>query len=217
MFNPSDLGKYSDMVPKDLLDNLRWRERLLKDTMNDPLAQQQLVQMCEIDPFFFIGSFLWTYNPKNLPETPAEFPFISYDFQENAMRKLFEAMGHRNIAMEKSRDMGASWICLLVFLYYWQFQRGFTFLVASRTERFVDFGNNPDSLFWKLRFAIANQPGWLRPLWDTRKLNITNLENKNTIDGDSTTENLARGGRRTAVLLDEAAAIPFRTQIWFAA
>lgn len=151
----------------------------------------------------------WTYNPTNLPKIPAPVPFITYPCQDDALADLLKAIGNYNIAVEKSREMGASWVCLTAYEYLWHFYSYYSFLVASRKEMYVDDGDNPDCLFWKLRFALKALPGWLRPMFTYVKLKLTNHDTNSTIDGDSTTGDLARGGRRTSAMLDEAAAIAF--------
>jgi len=158
--------------------------------------------MCSRDILFWVNSFIWTYDPKKFPDNPF-IPFITYPYQDDAIVKLNHAVGRHDVTVEKSRDMGASWICLMVFLWRFQFRPGQTFLVSSRKEALVDKKGDPDCLFWKLDKALGLQPRWLRPAVDRAKLQITNLENGSTIGGESTTENLATGGRRTAVMLDE--------------
>ena len=99
--------------------------------------------------------------------------------------------------------MGASWIVLLVLLWFWQFHKDNSFLLGSRVEDLVDKRGNPKSLFWKLDYALKHQPNFLVPPKNRTSLNLENLSENSVINGESTTGEFARGDRRTAVMLDE--------------
>ncbi len=79
-------------------------------------------------------------------------------------------------------------------------------LLVSRNEDYVDKPGNSKSLFWKIDFIHKYLPGWLQPKQTRTKLRLTNEDNGSTIDGESTTGDVARGDRRTAIGLDEFAA-----------
>lgn len=135
-------------------------------------------------------------------------PFITWDYQNEAFERMQKAMddGH-DVVIEKSRDMGASWMMLTLFQWRWQFYPLQSFLMMSRKEDYVDSTGNPDSLFWKLDFLLEYQPSWLRPVFTRNQMMLVNVENKSVISGETTNQNAGRGGRRTAILIDEAAAI----------
>lgn len=115
--------------------------------------------------------------------------------------------------IDKSRDMGASWLCLAAMLWFWLFVEDTPLLAASRKEQYVDEKGNPDTLFWKVRYLIARQPGFLIPPVDDRILHLGNRQNGSSFDGESTNADLGRGGRRKAILLDEFAAVENGTEI----
>ena len=126
--------------------------------------------------------------------------------------ELIKAIGSHDILVEKSRDMGASWLCILAFFWCWLYKDRQSFLFGSRVEAYVDDGANPKALFWKFDFLLNNLPPWLRPAGyreslHRRKLHIENPENASVVDGESTNQNFARGDRRTAIVLDEFAAV----------
>lgn len=139
----------------------------------------------------------------------AEVPMITWPVQDAAAAQLIEAVrtGGEDVVIDKSRDMGASWLCLLVFLWFWLFHPNHAFLIVSRKEDLVDKRGDPDSMFWKLRFVIARLPEWMIPAHTDTHMHLRNNDNGSVIDGESTNENLGRGGRRRAILVDEAAAI----------
>ena len=198
------------LVPKDLEGNLRWRKAILERVNRDPEFAEVIWQACERDPLFYINTFVWTYDPRRKPHT--KIPMITYGYQDEAILELIAAIGDHDICVEKSRDMGASWICLIVFEWLWHFRPLQSFLMVSRTESYVDEPGNPKSLFWKVDFIHQNLPLWLMPKGYDRtkhrkKLHLRNPANGSVIDGESTTGDVARGDRRTAILLDEFAAV----------
>lgn len=204
-------------VPKGFDANLRWRQATMDAAAADESVQAQLRQVCSVSPLFWINAFVWTYRQKmTLPDgserpvqgAAAVYPMITWLVQDEAIAELIDAIenGH-DIDIEKSRDMGASWVILLVFHWYWQFRSNVTFLEASRKEELVYDKNNMDALMQKHLFVLDYQPGWLRPKYRDTFLHLENLENGSAILGESTNGDVGRGGRKTAIMVDEAAAI----------
>jgi len=196
-------------VPKTLEQNLEFRRQIIIEGSKSRDNARQIWCACARDPLFFINTFAWAYDPR---QAATVVPFITWDFQDWAICRLNQSIEQgRDILIEKSRDMGASWICLLTFLWRWHFRDMQSFMVLSRKEDLVDKTGDPDCLFWKLDFIIKNEPKWMLPSFDAEtdrnKLMIVNSETGSTITGDSTTGDVARGGRKTAILLDEFASV----------
>lgn len=205
---------YAHLVPKGYVENLRFRKALVEAGSRDLQVAQDIWVACARDPLFYINTFVWTYNPKK--KHGETLPFITYPYQEDMIREIVAAIEDgEDFVMEKSRDMGASWICMLVFEWYWHFHGGKQFLCVSSKEDLVDKSNNKNSLFWKVDFVLRSdhQPGWLRPSYDHYKLMFVNYDNGSTITGESTNSNAGRGGRSTAILLDEFAAVEEDTKV----
>ena len=200
---------YSSSIPRTMKDNLLWRQATMERALVDPSAIEFIKQACADDPLFFVNGFVWTYDPRR---TPSKMPMILYPFQERGLLELIEAIGVRDILISKSRDTGASWLCIIALEWPWLFRELQSFLFVSRVEEYVDKPGNPKALFWKFDFVLNNLPSWLRPKgYSTEtcrsKMHVVNPENGSVIDGESTTGNVARGDRRTAILLDEFAAV----------
>jgi hypothetical protein len=180
---------------------------MIREAAGSRLARDYLRDACRDDALFYINSFAWTYNPR-LREDKV-LPFITYPFQDHAIREIESAIdAPRDIVIYKSRDTGASWICLTVFEHRWHFLRDQTFLCLSRNEAAVDKANNEDSLFPKIDRIHKRLPVWMMPDgWNARKhrneLVFYNPEMDSTINGCATVGDAAVGGRRTAILLDE--------------
>lgn len=168
-------------------------------------AAAHLIEACEQDILFFFNFALWTYDPRRR-DAPL-IPFITWEFQDRAILTLSDACGDHDVLIEKSRDMGASWILLGVFFWRWMFYPGQAFLLGSRKEEYVDKRGDPKSLFWKLDFMLSHLPVWMAPTYERTSLHLANLDNGSTIDGESTNKDFARGGRFTAIGLDEFAAV----------
>lgn len=206
---PSLATPYYRHVPKELGANLRFRREVRQIAKQGGRgAQRQFWMMCARDPLFYINTFVWTYDPRRVgtSEHPAS-PFITWDYQDDVLADLFAALGDHDVHIEKSRDMGASWLCLLVFEHQWHFRPLRSFLLVSWKEALVDERGDPDSLFSKLDYIHEHLPGWMLPNFTRKSLNLVNLDTSSTIDGESTTGNVGRGGRRTAIMLDEFAAV----------
>ena len=193
-------------VPREFHANRRWRMNALHDGAKVPGAARAMREECAKDILFWVNTFCWTSNPR-LTDNPVV-PFTTYPFQDAAMVRLVEDIRKgRDVVIEKSRDMGASWVNLAVFAWLFQFHPSLNFLTVSRNESYVDAPNNPKSLFWKIDFLLKRQPAWLRPRAVKRtSMHVGNLDNGSVIDGESTTGEVGRGDRRTAILMDEFAA-----------
>ncbi len=200
------------LVPKGLEANLRFRRALIEDAARDDAAAAQLRTMCAQDVLFYVNAFCWTYDPRSPIQVT---PFLTYGFQDAAMLSLVDAVEvGQDVAMPKSRDMGASWMGLTVFEWLWHFRRNLSFLLVSRNEDYVDKRGDPKALFWKIDFLHQHQPRWLLPrdrwLGDKdpgrKTLHLRNADTESVIDGESTTGDAGRGDRRTAMFIDEHAA-----------
>jgi len=191
-------------------ENLRFRERVLRAGYNSPVAAYELWLACKRDPFFWINTFVWTYNPKMIPRSTTR-PMITYDFQDQALWEMFGAvLNQHDIHIEKSREMTATWNLLICFLWFAQFHKGLSFRLVSRNADLVDSTEDPDALFCKLDFVLQHQPSWLvhEGQYNRTYMHLHFFETRSTIDGNTTTADAARGGRCTAMGLDEFAAVP---------
>jgi hypothetical protein len=188
--------------------NLLFRKKVLKLALEKEDYALQLWIMCSRDLLFFINTFVFTYDPRRIPKI-TELPFITYDFQDVAFDDILLAITNKYDQLtEKSRDMGASWMYLMVFLWYFTFVSFSAFRLLSRNEDLVDKDEDPDCLFWKVLFALKRLPHFLQPEYNYVHLHIKNLDNEATVDGCTTTSDAARGGRCTAMFPDEFAAVP---------
>src|SRR5262249_51188191 len=86
------------------------------------------------------------------PRKPAgkrDLPFVTWDYQDEALLTLHANLGIKDVGIEKARDMGASWMCLLLLLHAWQYQPASSFMIVSRNETFVDAPGDSDCLAFR--------------------------------------------------------------------
>lgn len=202
-------------IPKEIAANARLRRRLLWDGAHVPGAAREIRKACADDILFWINLFGWTYDPR---KEQSVVPFLTYGYQDEAIRELEDGIRYgRDIAIEKSRDMGASWLNVVVPVHQFLFSETCkNFLMVSRNESYVDEQGNPKALFWKMDFLLKYTPRWMKPRSVVRKsMHLENGDTGSVISGESTTGEVGRGDRRTAILLDEFAA--FETKSGYAA
>lgn len=188
-------------------------------------ARAYIWQLCARpdNPFeglkFFVNNFGWTFDPRPEHE-PFHLPFITFEYQDTALAWFIDHIDNgRDGLVEKSRDMGMSWLIFVWGpLWYWLFRDGASFLLGSYKEDLVD-DRTPDSLFGKLDYALNSLPKWMQPARfniekHRTKLRLTNPANGNIITGDSMNPQFGRGSRKTAVLFDELGFWEYAKDAW---
>jgi hypothetical protein len=208
-------------VPKQLRSNIRFRREMERYGRQGPSYANEVACACSRDILFWANTFLWLYEarPGEGAGGGSMVPFITWPFQDETFEALESCYGKRDVHIEKSRDMGATWMSLTFALWKWQFHRWQSILLVSRNESLVDSRDNPDALFPKLRMLLRWQPKWLVPTLskqDDAQLHLFNPETDSVIDGASTTSNTGVGGRRTMMFLDEFALVEDAAQMFSA-
>ncbi len=199
MLSESELYK---AVPKDPEGNRRHRRNVLEACKNNPAMQQRMRQACKRDILFYISTFVWKYNTQPFDNEIG--PFIPWPVQEKAIKKILWCIENRkDLRMAKSREMGASWMCLIVMDWLYQFHGNKKFLMISRNKEAVDAVDDSDSLFWKIDFIHARLPSWLRPDERRKRYAFKKVGDEAGITGQASTECSGAGGRAAAVFVDE--------------
>lgn len=162
------------------------------------------------DPVFFVNEFVWTYDPR---EANPFLPFDLYPKQDETLVWLLD-LYDRGVdgVLEKSRDMGATWLTAAFAVWLWLFRDGAAIGFGSRKLELVDKIGDPKSIFDKIRTIIRNLPPWLlqarAPGFDHKVhdnfCKIINPHTKSTITGEGGDE-IGRGGRTSIYFVDEAA------------
>lgn len=203
-------------VPKDWLENLAFRKFVLQKAEADRRLRAALREACKQDVVLWINTFVWQYNPNSIGKGSPELgPFLTWEFQDKLFHKILDCVrSRRNLVIEKSREMGASWGCVLAFLWSFLFEDHKKYIMVSRNEDAVDKPDDPDSLFWKIDFILEHLPTWMTVGVKRQKLSLYSLRTKSSITGQSTTGKIGVGGRATAMFLDEFALVREAREIW---
>lgn len=185
---------------------LKTRLTLWQRASTDAAFCARVLAQCERSIEFWIDYFCWTFDPRS--ERPIQ-PFVLHPFQRDTVAQLQYHIEHgHDLLIEKSRDMGISWLMLLTFQYYWLFKAGSQFLLGSRKQDYVDQKGDLSTLFEKLRFNLSRLPQWMLPIgFDPKKhdtlMRLQNPSLNNVIVGESSNAQFGRGGRYKAILFDE--------------
>jgi len=199
-------GKWHEQVPRELRANLRFRRKLNRLCLESAAHRRAVIAACEQDCLFWINAFVWQFNPNAIGAGSLETgPFLTWPFQDRAVRKVLDCIERRrDLVIEKSREMGASWLCLLIMDWLFLFHPWKKFLAISRNEHAVDRPGDPDCLFWKLDYVHDRLPSWMnKPRVERRKMGFSNPTNGSTITGQASTGKAGVGGRATAMFIDE--------------
>lgn len=209
-------GQWHLRVPKETRDNVRFRLWVLRYCRKHPEARKGVIEMCRRDILFWINTFVWQFNPNALGDdrhtwSKSVGPFVTADYQDDVVRTLIECVRERkDVVIEKSREMGASWLCLIVIFWYFLFHDDQQFICISRNEKAVD-DVSKNSLFSKLDYILKRMPEWMADRGEgkivRRQMSFINEANGSEIVGDATTKKATVGGRATAILIDEYAKI----------
>lgn len=162
-------------------------------------------------PVDFINDWGMTFDPRAVEiGQEAVMPFLLFPKQAEFINWLHDLWKSRKDGLaEKSRDMGASWLCVAFAVWMWLFHEGTVIGFGSRKEEYVDDLNDPKSLFWKARQFIGLLPTEFRPEgWDPKKhapfMALKNPQNGSAIVGESG-DNIGRGNRTSIYFKDESA------------
>ena len=208
---------YKALYPKEASGNYHYRAELLSNAQKDKNFEAAIRDMCRKDCLFWLNSFGWVYEPRKEQYTKLGYDsphllFLTWDYQDDFVRWLVRKItAGEDGVLEKSRDMGASWLVLAVYLWFWLFGgAGNDFIVGSRKEEFVDKSGVMDALFPKIRYMLYRQPEYLLPLGFKKRLHDTfmrliNPETGSYIKGEANNKNFGTGGRYKSALLDEFA------------
>lgn len=189
---------------------LSWRVERLLALQDDLVAQAMEIELCRRDKFRFF-TWCWTYDPRLVPK-PAHVPFDLFVRQRDMVDWFDKRIELKEDGLlEKSRDVGFTWVAGGCAFHKWRFVPGFKTTFGSRKAELVDKIGDPDSIFEKIRLLYRSLPPWLlpegfRPFIHDRHMLLLNPRNGNTIRGEAGDE-MGRGGRSTVYIVDEAAFI----------
>ena len=190
-----------------LSESIKRRLALARSVKESPRAQAVAQLVCSRDVVTWVNDWVWTSDPRGMPST---IPFDLFPKQEEFLRWMDEreAMEEDGV-VEKSRDMGVTWLTVAWMVHRWLYRDGFTGSFGSRKMEYVDKLGDPKCIFEKIRFVINNLPAWMLPEgFDPRKHDknsvLINPENGSTLTGEGG-DSIGRGGRSSVYVIDESA------------
>lgn len=194
---------YYRRVPKGREANLRYRREVLQACAESEEVRREWWIACSRDPLLYINTFLWIHEPRSHKNEP----WITYDYQDDLIIDLVNAIGARDKYVDKARDMGATWCATVAFEWYWHFRGDASFLFLSWKADLVDKKGSKATIFFKFDFLHSPKfvPAWLIPNIHDKYLHRRNLDNDSVADGEGTSEGSGVANRCTAVWFDEFA------------
>jgi len=198
---------------------LEERIKILDKASEDIEFQALLKERARRDIKFFVNMFCWTYDPRNEVKK-RNIPFILYDYQEELLDWLEERLKKLEDGLiEKSRDMGVTWVGMVWILWHWLFEDSFSAHIGSRKQEYVDKTGDINTLFERLRYLLRYLPDFLKPVgfwWQKHSnfMRLVNPERNSIITGESTNDNFGRQARATVCWLDEFASWEHSEAAW---
>ena len=187
------------------------RKQRLERLRAEPSLIPAIKEKYKDDPVSFITDWGVTFDPRNAEVgLPTTMPFLLFPKQAEYINWLRDRwLGREDGLVEKSRDMGVSWLCIAFACWMFLHHPGTVAGFGSRKEEYVDDLSDPKSLFWKARQFINLLPKEFRPEgWNPKKhapyMTLMNPENGATIVGESG-DNIGRGNRTSIYFKDESA------------
>ncbi len=206
------------IVPMREEENILYREKLLYKAANDTVMQKDLLAACKQSPLLWINSFCWTLweqevdpiTHRSVPARAALHPFLTYERQDEMIEFLTARFNAGEDALiDKSRQMGASWLCVLFLHHLWLFRPNTQIRELSRVEDLVDSPISK-SLMFKHDMVNCFLPEWMVPPGvlvrgreNRTSMRIHNALNGSTIAGESTNRSALSGDQCAVLLLDE--------------
>jgi len=162
--------------------------------------------------FYWLDNYAYVDNPKDPDPSRRRLPLKLWPRQLQLAEFLHEGFrSGRKRLVNKSREVGATWLAAHIIYWLWWTEPDFSALILSAKEKLVD-DRTPKSVFGKLRFILDCQPAFLRPRVGDFHMRLQNLDNSSVVLGDSTSSNVGRSTRHSIVLADEWAHVPRANQ-----
>lgn len=199
-----------DFKNPDYTEIFDWRVERLKRIIADPQVLFDLNLFYKTNPVQFITDWGVTSDPRNIERgLPAVIPFILFPRQEELAFWVLERWRTQTYGgIEKSRDMGVTWLMMALFCAICLFNEGVTIGIGSRKEEYIDRIGDPKCLFYKLRQFMRLLPPQFRRGWNPKKhspyMRLLIPDMDSSIIGEAG-DNVGRGARTSIFGVDEAA------------
>lgn len=192
----------------------QWRAKKLRELRAKPEILAEFKAYYRTRPVQFINHWCVTFDPRNAMSDDANItttmPFVLFPKQVELVEFLYALVLEQAPGLvEKSRDVGATWVGVAFSIWLWLFWPGAAVGWGSRKRELVDQLGDPKSIFEKIRQTINWLPREFLPAgFDARRhmtsMRLINPENGASIIGEIGDE-IGRGGRTLIYFKDESA------------
>lgn len=206
MFSPG--GHWVDYAAKATSPegNKKHRANALRVSTSKQVQDAQR-EMCKEDILYFINTFVRQYDPTQSDPLLREGPFITWPFQERAIRLVLDCLeAQKPMVIPKSRKMGATWLILIIMVWLILFHDWFQCLCISKSALAVD-DETGNSLFSKVKHILDNLPTWMVGESFRKRMFIGINRTHSELAGEASSKRSGVGGRGGFVMVDEAAEI----------
>lgn len=195
-----------DFINPDYTKVFKHRAEMLKKIRENPEILPKLRAFYRMNPAQFIIDWGCTADPRNVERgLPAVIPFMLFPRQEEWVSWCIERWRNQEIGLvEKSRDMGLSWLTIGLAVTLCIFNRDMVIGFGSRKEEYVDKIGSPKSLFHKARQFVSLLPPEFRGSVDAPHMRVLFGDTGSGMVGESG-DGIGRGDRASIYFVDEAA------------
>lgn len=198
-----------DVMPREVERTVAEAKRRLSLLLqiNTRERIEEEIARCRESIHYWLDNYAVTCDPRH-PLFLLQ-PFLLYDFQ----RELTDFLHHHifevssSCLVEKSRAVGATWLGVCMFGYEFLFSPvPVQVLALSRTGAETDTLGDASTLFEKWRVLFRSLPRWMVPKdLEMPHLRVVRHDTGAFIVGAASSRSVRRGGRFSAVWLDEFA------------
>jgi len=195
--------------PVDTVSVYAWRQAQVKQLRENPSLAFGAIHYYRTHPVEFINHWCDTYDPRRSGHGQSKIPLVMFQRQQELVEFLLACVNNEQPGLiEKSRDMGATWVCSAFSVWLWLFMPGAAVGWGSRKELLIDKLGDPDSIFEKMRMIISGIPEFFLPDGFSANehmlyMRMINPANGATITGEAG-DNIGRGGRKLMYFKDES-------------
>lgn len=203
-------GPAFDWKSPDYIEVFNQRIRALQRIREDPACLPDLKAYYRDHPADFISDWGCTFDPRNVERgLPATVPFVLFPKQREWIEWVVAHWRDQKPGLvEKSRDMGMSWLTIAFACTMCLFNDGLSIGFGSRKEEYVDRIDSPKSLFYKARMFMRMLPpefrGNFNPRDDAPFMRLSFRDTGSNISGEAG-DAIGRGDRAAIYFVDEAA------------
>jgi len=198
-----------DLVPKDPIENIKWRIRCRERALVDKRFRDGLWQACMDDVLFFCAFALWVHEPRAQIKQK---PMVPWPHQEPVILAMDDAITEAmttqrptSLTLKKSRAQGGTYVYLAVTIRRALKESGFTVGLVTRNESLVDSRVDDSAVMFKVAWMLDLLPVWMLPKGYERNTteHVIRLPNGSGWSGYAATSDVARGGRTSVFCFDE--------------